>query len=66
MIVSNSNSDSEWIITDCKESEDCIIVIDKPSRKKCKLEPEENLLRKLIPGDGHCFAVILKRILTKF
>ena len=48
----NSNSDSDCIITDCKEGEDCIIITDIPSSKRCKLEPEENLHRKLIPGDG--------------
>ena len=54
----------------CKESEGCIVVTDKPSAKKCKLEPEENLYRKLIPRDGHCiancFAVHFEEILTKF
>ena len=57
-------------IVDCKESEDYIIVTDKPSPKRCKLEPEENLHRKLIRRDGHCivnyFAEHLKKILTKF
>ena len=52
----NSDSDSYCIITDCKEGEDCIIVTDKPSPKRSKLEPEENLNRELIPGDGHCIA----------
>ena len=50
----NSDSDSDCIIADCKEGEDCITVTDKPSPKRCKLEPEKNLNRKLIPGDGHC------------
>ena len=56
----NSDSDSDCIITDFKEGEDGIIVTDIPSPEICKLEPEENLHRKLIPGDGHridnCFA----------
>ena len=43
-------------IANCEESEDYIIVLDKPSPKRCKLEPEENLHRKLITGDGHCIA----------
>ena len=55
-IVVNSDNDGDCIIADCKESEDCIIVSDKPSNKRCKLELEENLQHKLIPGDGHCIA----------
>ena len=31
----NSDSDSDCLITDCKEGEDCIIVKDKPSPKRC-------------------------------
>ena len=50
----NSDSDSDRITTHCKEDEDCIIVTDKPSPKRCKLELEENLHCKLTPGDGHC------------
>ena len=38
--------------------------------KRCKLESEENLYRKLIPGDGHCigdcFAVHFEENLEKF
>ena len=47
---------TDWIITDFEEGEDCIIVTDIPSPKRCKLEPEEILHHKLIPGDGHCIA----------
>ena len=43
-------------IASCEECEDCIIVLDKRSPKRCKLEPEENLHRKLITGDGNCIA----------
>ena len=50
----NSDSDSDRITTHCKEDEDCIIVTDKPSPKRCKLELEENLHCKLTPEDGHC------------
>ena len=68
-IVINSDSDSDCIITDCKEGEDCIIVTDKPLPKRYKLEPEEILHRKLIPGDGHCiancFAVYFEETLDK-
>ena len=46
----NSHSGSDCII------EGCIKVTDIPSPKRCKLELEENLHRKLIPGDGHCIA----------
>ena len=52
----NSDNDGDCIIGNCEESEDYIIVLDKPSPKRCKLEPEENLHRKLIPGDEHCIA----------
>ena len=65
----NSDSDSDCIITDCREGEDCIIVIDKPSPKRCKLKPEGNVHRKLIRKDGHCiascFAVHFEEILVK-
>ena len=65
----NSDSDSDCIITDRKEGEDCIIVTRMPSHKRYKLEPEENLHCKLIPGDGHCianyFAVHLEKNLHK-
>ena len=60
----NSDSDSDCIITDCKEGEDCIIVTDISSPEMCKLEPEENWHCKLILGDGRCidngFAVHLE------
>ena len=52
----NSDSDSDCLITDCKEGEDCIIVKDKPSPKRCKLELEDNLHLKSITGDGYCIA----------
>ena len=38
-IVINSDSDSDCIITDCKEGEDWIMVTGKPSPKRFKLEP---------------------------
>ena len=34
----NGDNDSNWIIVDYKESEDCIIVTDKLLPKRCKLE----------------------------
>ena len=65
----NSDIDDDCIISSCKESEDYIIVTDKPSPKICKLESEENLYRKLIPGDGpciaNCFAVNFEKNLDK-
>ena len=65
----NNDSDSDCIIIDCKKYEDCISVTDIPSLKRCKIEPEKNLHRKLIPGDGHfivnCFAVHFKENLGK-
>ena len=66
----NSNKDSDCIITYSTEGEDCIIVTDIPSPKRCKLEPEENLHRKLILEDRHCssicFAVHFEENLDKF
>ena len=52
----NSDIDGDRIVADCKEKEDWFIVTDKPTRRRCKLEPVENLYCKLIPGDGHCIA----------
>ena len=53
----NSDNNGDCIISACKESEDCIIVTDKPSLYRCKLEAEKNLHRKLIPVDGHFFSI---------
>ena len=68
-IVINSDNDGDSIIADCKESEDCIIVSDKHSPKRCKLEVEKNLYRKLTPGDDTVLPTdlqyILKKILAK-
>ena len=51
-----SDIDSDCEITDFKEGKDFIIVTDIPSPKRWKLKPEENLLCKLIHGNGHCVA----------
>ena len=67
-IVINSRNDSYCIITDCKEGEDFNAITYKPPPKK--IEPEENLHRNLIPGDGHCiancFAEHLEEYIDKF
>ena len=61
----NSDSHSGCIIANCKEREDYIIVKDKPSPKRCELEPEENLHHTLIPGNrnyiANCFALYFEK-----
>ena len=68
-IVMNSDNDGDSIMADCKENEDCIIVSDKYSPKRCKLEVEKNLYCKLTPGDDTVLSTdlqyILKKILAK-
>ena len=64
-IVMNSDNDGDSIMADCKENEDCIIVSDKYSPKRCKLEVEKNLYCKLTPGDDTVLPTDLQYIWRK-